>query len=383
MAPAAPDGAREGYLAQFTEPTGYLDFARYGPPSRAVVAETTAALTASAEAGPTTVNELMESDARARGAVSRLTGFGPDAVTVVPNTSTGLFQAAFALPGGADGPAEVLVSADEFPSNIYPWARAQEAGRAALELTRMPDRRVTPAAVRAALTPRTTAVSVSAVDFRTGYRADLAGIREAIGDRLLIVDGIQGFGVIDAPWQAADILIAGGQKWLRASWATGFLALSDRALERVEPVLSGWTGVQDPVRYDGELHPRAAGAQSFSVTNLSPITTAAFAAALELVESVGAAWIGERISERVDELATAVESVGGRVLSPREPAERAGIITFTVPGHTPAQVGATLTRHGVSVTVHADQVRLSPHASTSSDAARIVHQALRTLTAHK
>ena len=36
------------------------------------------------------------------------------------------------------------------------------------------------------------AVAVSLVDFRTGYLADLEGIRQVIGDRLLIVDAMQG-----------------------------------------------------------------------------------------------------------------------------------------------------------------------------------------------
>src|SRR5690606_39818616 len=56
---------------------------------------------------------------------------------------------------------------------------------------------MTPDRVAAALTPETSVVSVSAVDFRTGYRADLAALREVAGDRLLVVDGIQGFGVVD------------------------------------------------------------------------------------------------------------------------------------------------------------------------------------------
>ena len=56
---------------------------------------------------------------------------------------------------------------------------------------------VTPERVAEALTPEITTVSVSAVDFRTGYRADLAALRDAVGDRLLVVDGIQGFGVVD------------------------------------------------------------------------------------------------------------------------------------------------------------------------------------------
>ena len=83
---------------------------------------------------------------------------------------------------------------------------------------------------------------VSLVDFRTGYRADLGALRDVIGDRLLIVDAIQGFGVVDADWSAADVVCGNGYKWLRAGRGTGFAWFGERALERIAPVLSGFAG---------------------------------------------------------------------------------------------------------------------------------------------
>jgi selenocysteine lyase/cysteine desulfurase len=225
-----PMGEAHGdiWREQFGESSGYLDFARVGPPSRAVAEETSTLLGRLTVAGATTVDELMTCDARARQAVARLCGAVAYQVVLLPHTSQGLFQAAFSVP-----PGEVLVSAAEFPANTYPWVRAEQAGRLTVRWLRAPHGRVTPAAVAAALTATTTVVSVSAVDFRTGYRADLAALREVVGDRLLVVDGIQGVGVVDEPWEVADVLVCGGQKWLRSGWGTGFAVLSDRALDRI------------------------------------------------------------------------------------------------------------------------------------------------------
>ncbi len=70
------------------------------------------------------------------------------------------------------------------------------------------------------------------------------------------MDAIQAFGVARMAWDAADVVVAGGQKWLRAGWATGFAALSDRALESLEPVLTGWTGSRTSVSSTGpSTHP--------------------------------------------------------------------------------------------------------------------------------
>ncbi|WP_191094441.1 aminotransferase class V-fold PLP-dependent enzyme [Nocardia colli] len=367
---------RAAYLAQFCETTGYLDFARYGPPSRAVVAASATAMHSGAMAGPDTVDELMSATDRAVRAVARLAGFATSSVVLVPNTSTGLFQAAFAIPF-EPAIGEVLVSGSDFPANHYPWARAAQAGRFRLRVLAPPGGRMTPEGIRAELRPDTTAVSVSAVDFATGYRADLAGIREVIGERLLIVDGIQGFGVTTQPWEVCDILVVGGQKWLRAGWGTGFLALSDRALERVDPLLSGWTGAVDPTHYDGLIHPHAHGAARFSLTNLSPVDHAAFAAALELVESVGPAWIERRIGERIDALHEALLPLDPMIRSALDPAHRAGILAFALADHQPAQLGKRLAAGGVTATVHAGAVRLSVHATTTDAAIEAVTSTIR------
>jgi selenocysteine lyase/cysteine desulfurase/predicted transcriptional regulator YheO len=364
------------YLVNFGEPEGYLDFARFGPPSHAVVDTSTRLLEATAAAGPSTVDDLMRQELRARAAVARLCDSDTDHVTLLPNTSTGLFQVALGVRGG-----EVVVSASEFPANTYPWARAEQAGRLALRRVRPEGGAMTPAAVRAALTAETSVVSVSAVDFRTGHLADLAGIREVVGDRLLVVDGIQGFGVAEAPWEVADVLVVGGQKWLRAGWGTGFLVLSDRALERLDPVLSGWTGALDAGLFDDEVHPVAEGAAAWSITNLSPIAAGALGHALELVELAGVGAIARRVAERVDELAEVVAAAGGAVVSERDPLRRAGILAFTLPDHPAAVVGAALVDEGVTATVRPEHVRLSPHASTTPETTARFAAALRRLRA--
>jgi selenocysteine lyase/cysteine desulfurase len=372
-----PTGGLPGYAEHFEEPEGYLDFARYGPPSRDVLTATAEALERSARAGRDTVNDLMRAGLRARAAAARLAGTDPEHTVLLPNASTGLFHAAFGIPSGT-----VLVPAADFPANHSPWRRGAALGRAVPRWLNADARgTVTPDAVRAALTDDVVAVAVSAVDFRTGARADLAGLREVIGgDRLLIVDAIQGFGVADLPWQAADVLVTGGQKWLRASWSTGFAALSDRALERLEPVLSGWTGVTGVADFDGTEHPVAPGAARWSITNLSPVAAAAFAAALELVEAVTVPAIEAQISLRVDQLIDAVRRCGGEILSPTAPAHRAGIVSFRLPATDPATVARALHAHDVTPSVRAPAIRLSAHASTPATAVDRVHAALTSLT---
>jgi selenocysteine lyase/cysteine desulfurase len=347
----------ETYLAEFAEPTGYLDFARFGPPSRAVAAVTARLTDAAARCGPGTVEALMDHERRARAAVARLSGASVERVVLMPNTSTGIAQAA----SGIDG--RVLVPAADFPANTYPWSRAD---RAPVDwLTGRP----TPDAVAAALRPDTTAVAVSAVDFRTGWPADLAALRDVVGDRLLVVDGIQGFGAVESAWDAADVLVVGGQKWLRAGWSTGFAVLSPTALERITPRFASWRGAHEHMVFDNTVHPPAADAESWLLTNPNPIAAAALAEALELVESVGVDAIASRIATRVGELADAVLEAGMRIVD-RGPT----LLTFTAPD-IPTTATA-LAEAGITASTRADHIRLSPHASTTAEAVDSLRAAL-------
>jgi selenocysteine lyase/cysteine desulfurase len=369
--------ALDRYLASFVEPAGYLNFGSYGPPSRDVV-ETIGRLAAEASTGIPSARLHAEDD-RALDAVSRLTGVHRNGVALTSSTSLGLMQVAFGLPRG-----EVVVSSAEFPSNLYAWWRSEEAGLTSVRplpaVHGQPLAPVTPERVADAIGPNTVAIAVSAVDFRTGFVADLAGIRAAVGDRLLVVDGIQGFGVLDADWKLADALVVGGQKWLRAGWGTGFVALSPRALERLRPVLGGWTGVEGASRYDGVPHAPLPGAQRLSVTNGSPFASGALAAALERLESVGVDVVASRVADTAGELIALLDAAGLAVLSPVDRERRAGIVVVGVPAGNAAAVGARLEAAGVTATVHGDdRVRLSVHATTTPAALRT---ALAVLGAH-
>ncbi len=62
---------------------------------------------------------------------------------------------------------------------------------------------------------------------------------------------IQGLGVvpIDAQAELVDAAAGAGHKWLLTPEGVGFLYLSDRARERIQPTLVGWISVPDPDDY--------------------------------------------------------------------------------------------------------------------------------------
>jgi selenocysteine lyase/cysteine desulfurase len=351
------------FASRFGEEPGYLDFARVGPVGRAVVEEQFAQTDLLSHARFGALGSLLENqDPRMREAVAAVTGFRADHIAFQPNTSQGLMHAMFGITGG------LALSAAEFPSVTFAAVRSAESLGVLSPLWLETDHgRVTPGNLRDQLTPAITAVAVSLVDFRTGYLADIEGIRQVIGDRLLIVDAIQGFGVTDAPYQVADVVVAGGQKWVRSGWGTGFLALSDRAVEQLTPVFSGFTGTDADEMPLDEVLPPSRSARAFSISNPDPIAQARFAAALEEISSVGVPAIRDRIIEKTTRIIDLADEFGIPVTSSRAENERAGIVVITPAPDQQTILEASLFNHGVTATRRAGSIRLSAHVSTEED----------------
>lgn len=348
------------YAAGFSEDPGYLDHAAFGPVQTAVLEEQRVLGTIQEHMRFGAMETLDEQDARVRTVAARLVGRREDQVVSQTATTPGLLHTAFGLTGG------VLVSADEYPSLPLALASAASAtgGRVQPVVIESGAGWMTPSLIQERLTDDVTAVAVSLVDWRTGYLADLAGIREVIGDRLLILDAIQGFGVVDAPYEIADVVATGGQKWLHAGWGTGFTAFSDRALNRLRPALSGPHGTTGwPVDVPA-VRPGAAG---YQMTRIDPIAQARLAVSLDRLTAVGVAAVQERVTERVERVFAIADEFGLEVESSRDRRERAGIVVLRPAEGRLTALSAALHNHGVTATTRLGVARVSVFASTTDE----------------
>jgi selenocysteine lyase/cysteine desulfurase len=359
---------------------GYLDFARIGPISAAAAGARSAAGGLAARVAPEDLDRLFARTEQARASAARLVGASPHEIAFAPSTSNGLFSVAAALPGRGT----LLVPRAEFPANLYPWLRFAGRGGPAVRPIGAPlDRHITPELLAAQLDPGVTALTVSAVDSLTGHLAPLAALKEALGpDRLLIVDAIQGLGAVPLELDAADVVVSGGQKWLRSGWGAALLLIRDRVADRLRPGLGGWAGATDPFA-TGDVHPTPAlpGAAAHQATNPDYPATAAFGAAVEELLGTGVESVGGRIRAVLAELLDPVRRYGGEVLLDRlEPGRRGGIASFRMPGRDPDRVHRLLGSHGLVTTRRDDWVRLSPHCDTGPEAVELLTAALRDLT---
>lgn len=361
----------DAYLASFDGEPGYLDWASFGPLSPVVRVEAQGD-TELLGSGRRSSIELVDSHVgEARELVAQLLGADPGQVALQPSTTYGLMHAIYGLSGG------LMLGRGEFPSLTVAATRAADAlGAIRPQWLEPADGMITPDLVRSALSDDTRALAVSLVDFRTGYRADLGALRDVIGpDRLLIVDAIQGFGMVDADYAAADVVCGHGYKWLRAGRGTGFAWFGDRALERITPVLSGFRGVEGDLPLD-VVPPPAPSAQAFAVSGYDTLAAARLASALREVADVGVATIDAELAARTGDVIFFADRYEIPVVTPRDPQRRAGIVTLEPAPRDAAALGASLANHGLTVTTRGGRIRVSPHVGTGADTLRLFGDAL-------
>src|SRR5262249_28042419 len=140
----------------------------------------------------------------------------------------------------------VVTAAEEYPSNLYPWMNLASRG---VTLRTVPSRdgRIWLRDLAGAMDHTTRVLTVSHVEFSTGFRNDLdalVSLCEAHGIALF-VDAIQGIGplVLDVKRTPIDFLAADGHKWLLGPEGAGFLYVRRDWLERLRPLGVGWHSV--------------------------------------------------------------------------------------------------------------------------------------------
>lgn len=284
---------------------------------------------------------MDEQKATAAPQVATLLGVDAGRIALVESTSHGLNIAAQSIPWAAGD--EVLMCNLEFLQVAIPFVQLAPARGIRPVFIEHREGVVDAAAFAAAMTPRTRAVVVSSTHWSNGYRIDLPALAEACRDAgvWLVVDAIQQAGAVPVESEGIDFLIAGGHKWLNAPMGTGFLCVSQRVLDTLEPISWGYLALEPPAGGWGayfttpDITPDRSydfvrTAQRFEIGGTANYPGAiALAKSLELVNEVGIRRAGERVWELGDRLQEGLRRLPLRLETPFPRDRRAGILAFS------------------------------------------------------
>jgi selenocysteine lyase/cysteine desulfurase len=184
--------------------------------------------------------------------------------------------------------------------------------------------------------------------------------------KLLLVDAAQTVGHIPLSVQdlGCDLLAAPGHKGLLGPTGTGFLYIAPDVVQQVRPVRLGGTGTEsENDRQPDELPTR------FEAGNHNVPGLVGLGEGVEFVLDRGVANIAQHESQLISQLHDGLARVDGiETYGPTEPAERVGVLSLNVQGHTPQELAVML-----------DQAA-SIQGRAGFHCAPLIHDALKTVS---
>jgi selenocysteine lyase/cysteine desulfurase len=319
-------------------------------------------------------------EAHRRG-IARLIGADHEEIAYVGSTTQGIGLVAEGFPWREGD--NVVTAEEEYPSNLYPWLNLESRG---VGLRTVPSRegRVWIEDLAAAMDARTRVLTISHVEWASGFRNDLealAGLCHARGVALF-VDAIQGLGplTIDVRRTPIDFLAADGHKWLLGPEGAGLLYVRRDWIDRLRPIGVGWHSVTASYNTPGIHFDLKPSAQRWEGGSFNMPGIQAFGTSVGLFLELGPEAVSRRILDRAEHAREAARGAGWTVRESGRPEDRSGIVVLERDGVDPEAAARDLRRRGVALSCRRGRLRLSPHLYNDASDFDRLREALASLS---
>ena len=356
-------------LFPVTENLIYLDHAATSPLSKQVLAAINEYFQQRSTTNIENWEWVIEKIEELRGLLSELIGTDSARIAIVQNTSAGLNIVASGLEWKEGD--EVLIPEGEFPANVYPYLNLRRLGVNVVFLP-SPSGGLEPEILLSAITPKTRLLSVSFVEFLSGYKTDLKEIGRICRNYgiTFVVDGIQGLGVIplDVKDCYVDALACGGHKWLMFPQGVGFLYLTKELQDRIQQSYLGWMGVEDPEDFFNYKQALSSDARRFELGCLNSAGVVGAVASLSLLLEISQRVIYQYLKDLTSRLIEGIEEVGFGIFTNESLERRSGIVTFYPEIKSNSEkLFRFLEKNKVAVSLREEMIRVSPHFYNTVD----------------
>ncbi len=342
----------------------YLNSAAVSPIPTTAIRAVKSQLDDVAQHGSGHYNEWIATKNRARSLLAEMLSVRAEEIAFMRNTSDGFASVANGIQWSERD--NIVSFANEFPANYYPWRMVRDRYGVELRLCGERDGRVDQDELISLIDGNTRLVSISAVQYASGYRCDLERIGRAARsvDALFAVDVIQGLGQFgfDLPSQFVDIAAGASHKWLCAPEGCGFLYVSSRVRDRIEPASVGWISVETPWDFDDREQPFKPNALAWESGTGASSLFYGLEASLELLKECGLDRIERYLLELTDMLCDSLQGSDYEIVSPRKSGERSAIVCIRhSKGLDSEEIANRLAESNIVVSPRQRLVRISPH----------------------
>ena len=348
-------------------PAIYLNCAYQGPFPRKTVARIQEAVELKCHPDRLEAVEYFDLPERVRARIARLIGADPAEIALTNSATQGIGIVATGL--GLKAGDEVVVSAGNFPSNLFTWLHLRRLG-VKVQALKPPNGFVRPEDAAQALSPRTKVLALDWVSYVHGGRLDLAALGELVhrSGGILVVDGTQGVGALEVNVHdlPVDVLAVAAYKWLLGPYGTGFAYFSPAVRDRLDLQVVNWMSVEGSEDFESlpmDDFTLVHAARVFDVPETSNfINLYALEASTEFVEGVTVRAVTLHCRCLLDRLAEGLARRGYWLSVAAEPGRQSTILAFQA--DSPQATTSLYEKMGanhVSVSLRQGMIRVSPY----------------------
>jgi selenocysteine lyase/cysteine desulfurase len=293
--------------------------------------------------------------------LSQMLNCSTDRLAFIDNTSNGMNILAQGLTWKKGD--QIILNDIEFPANVYPFLNLEKEG-VTVEFVKSKGGIVSADGIINSIKPSTKLISISFVQFLSGYRVDLEKIGKVCREKQIIfsVDAIQGLGAftLDVEKCKIDFISCGTAKWLLGMQGLAFIYSSEKLQRILKPKYVGWLSVEDAWNIlDFNLKLKST-ADVFQGGTINSLGVFGLLPSLKLFADFGYKNVEERILENSVHFTKRLTEIGIHpVLENCGKENLSGIISFK---HENANhILEELRKKEIYCSVREGMVRLSPH----------------------
>ncbi|MBZ5613090.1 MAG: aminotransferase class V-fold PLP-dependent enzyme [Acidobacteriia bacterium] len=370
------------HLFDIPDNVAYLNCAYMSPLMKPVLEAAAGGLARKAHPWDITPDKFFTGADEFRATAAQIVNSSGDDIAIVSSASYGVATAARNLP--VQKGQSILVLAEQFPSNYYPWQRRAEETGASLKVVAWPADKNPDwtAAVLSSLTADVAIAALPHVHWTSGGKLDLVRIGEAcrkVGAALAL-DLTQSLGALSFSIRDVqpDFAVAASYKWLLGPYSIGLLYVAPKWQQGM-PLEENWIQRSNARDFSSLIlyaEDYDAGARRFDMGERSnfALLPAAVRAMKQLLE-----WNVAQVSDTAGalnrQLASAAADLG--FSAPAEPWRAPHYLCLRRKAAIPKELPEILAREKVFVSVRGSSIRVTPHVyNTVEDCDRLI-QCLR------
>lgn len=284
----------------------------------------------------------------------------------------------------------VVIADQEHQANLLPWINVHQRKGVELHVVKSKNGEVPVEDMIAAIDERTRILTVSSVQFSTGFYSDLHRLGVACKERgvVFMVDGIQALGRlrIDVQEMNIDWLVSGTNKGLLGTLGAGFVYCRKSLVEKIIPPYASYQSVISHVKPPAittnfdylEWH---SDSRRFESGNLSYNCINAINKGVELLLELGISEIEAHVRKLEKHLRAKLQDLKLHVVQAEDEKNWGGVICVYYPADAEQQVIRILEKYKIHCTMRGGYIRLGLDFYNTLEQMDIVSVALHEIDA--